>query len=58
MIIMLEIWRGCTLLGLKKITLKGWKFRKKMHMNLTVPVGKIRCVFYDKNSNKKIVIQS
>ena len=24
-------------------------------MNLTVPVGKIRCFFYDKNTNKKIV---
>ena len=40
---------------IKKNYLKGWKFHKKMHMNLTVPVGKIRCIFYDKNINKKIV---
>lgn len=40
---------------IKKSYLKGWKFHKKMHMNLTVPVGKIRCFFYDKNTNKKIV---
>ena len=40
---------------IKKNTLKGWKLHKKMHMNLTVPVGKIRCFFYDKNTNKKIV---
>lgn len=36
--------------------LKGWKFHKKMHMNLTVPVGKIRCMFYDKKTNKKIIL--
>jgi dTDP-4-dehydrorhamnose 3,5-epimerase len=24
-------------------------------MNLTVPVGKIRCIFYDKKSNKKSI---
>ena len=38
---------------IKKNYLKGWKFHTKMHMNLTVPVGKIRCIFYDKKSNKK-----
>ena len=39
---------------IKKDYLKGWKFHKKMHMNLIVPVGKIRCFFYDKKRNKKI----
>ncbi len=39
----------------KKNYLKGWKFHKKMHMNLTVPVGKIKFIFYDKKTNKKIV---
>ena len=38
---------------IKKNYLKGWKFHKKMHMNLTVPVGKIKCLFYDKRLNKK-----
>lgn len=38
---------------IKKNYLKGWKFHKKMHMNLTVPVGKIKCLFYDKKLNKK-----
>ena len=36
--------------------LKGWKYHKKMHMNLTVPVGKIRFMFYEKKTNKKITI--
>jgi dTDP-4-dehydrorhamnose 3,5-epimerase len=40
---------------IKKNYLKGWKFHTKMHMNLTVPVGKIRCIFYDKKSNKKSI---
>ena len=40
---------------IKKDYLKGWKFHRKMHMNLTVPVGKIKCIFYDKKTNKKIV---
>ena len=39
----------------KKDYLKGWKFHRKMHMNLTAPVGKIKCIFYDKKINKKIV---
>lgn len=39
----------------KKNYLKGWKFHRKMHMNLTTPVGKIKCFFYDKKSNKKVV---
>ncbi len=39
---------------IKKDYLKGWKFHKKMHMNLTVPVGKIKCFFYNKKLNKKI----
>ena len=32
---------------IKKNTLKGWKLHKKMHMNLTVPVGHIRFTFLD-----------
>ena len=38
---------------IKKNYLKGWKFHKKMHMNLTVPVGKIKFIFFDKITNKK-----
>lgn len=34
---------------------KGWKFHKKMHMNLTVPVGSVNFFFYDEVSNKKLV---
>ena len=39
---------------IKRNYLKGWKFHKKMHMNLTVPVGNVKCIFYDKTANKKI----
>ena len=38
---------------IKKNYLKGWKFHTKMHINLTVPVGKIRCIFQDKKSKKQ-----
>ena len=41
---------------IKNSYLKGWKYHKKMHMNLTVPVGKIRFMFYEKKTNKKIII--
>ena len=34
---------------------KGWKFHKKMHMNLTVPFGNVNFFFYDEKSNKKLV---
>ena len=34
---------------------KGWKFHKKMHMNLTVPFGSVDFFFYDVKSNKKLV---
>lgn len=42
---------------IKRNYLKGWKFHKKMHMNLTVPVGNVKCIFYDKTANKKIVFK-
>ena len=38
---------------IKKNTLKGWKLHKKMHMNLTVPVGNIRFTFLDEKFKKK-----
>ncbi len=38
---------------IKKNSLKGWKFHKKMHMNLTVPVGNIKFIFYDETFKKK-----
>ena len=34
---------------------KGWKFHKKMHMNLTVPMGNVDFFFYDKKLDKKII---
>ena len=42
----------------KKNKTKGWKYHKKMHMNLTVPVGYVRFFFYDdkKHTVKKIDI--
>ena len=38
---------------IKKNNFKGWKFHKKMHMNLTVPVGNIKFTFFDKISKEK-----
>ena len=40
---------------IKRNNLKGWKFHKKMHMNLTVPVGSVKFIFFDKKNKKKIV---
>lgn len=47
----------------KKI--KGWKFHNKMHMNLIVPKGKVRFIFYDdsivnlnKNNFKEIILSN
>ncbi len=36
---------------IKKNCLKGWKYHKEMHMNLTVPVGSIKFFFYDEKKN-------
>ena len=36
----------------KKNNTKGWKFHKKMHMNLTVPVGNIEFTFFDEELKK------
>ena len=33
----------------------GWKFNKKMHMNLTVPFGNVNFFFYDETSNEELV---
>lgn len=38
---------------IKKNKSKGWKFHKKMHMNLTVPLGNIKFTFYDEQFKKK-----
>ena len=37
---------------------KGWKYHKKMRMELYVPVGKVEFVFFDQNKNifKKIIV--
>lgn len=34
---------------IKKNTIKGWKKHKKMTMNLVVPVGSVKFVFFDPN---------
>ena len=34
---------------IKKNTIKGWKKHKKMTMNLVVPVGTVKFVFFDPN---------
>lgn len=36
---------------IKSGRIKGWKRHLKMTMNLTVPVGNVTFVFYDKNNN-------
>ena len=41
---------------IKKNKVKGWKFHKKMHMNLTVPVGEIQFTFFDSNLEKNKII--
>ena len=38
-----------------KNNFKGWKFHKKMHMNLTVPVGNIKFTFFDEKLKKKYI---
>lgn len=41
---------------IKKNAIKGWKLHKKMQMNLVVPVGSVRFVFYYKKKFKEIII--
>lgn len=41
---------------LNKSAIKGWKLHKKMSMNLLVPLGKVRFVFFDGAKFKKIII--
>lgn len=41
---------------IKKNKVKGWKFHKKMHMNLTVPVGEVQFTFFDANFKKKQIL--
>lgn len=41
---------------IKKNAIKGWKLHKKMHMNLVVPVGSVRFVFYYNKKFKDITI--
>jgi len=38
---------------IKRNSIKGWKLHKKMHMNLTVPVGSIKLTFFDEKFKKK-----
>jgi dTDP-4-dehydrorhamnose 3,5-epimerase len=40
---------------IKKNALKAWKFHKKMHMNLTVPVGSVKFTFFDDKFKKKFI---
>jgi dTDP-4-dehydrorhamnose 3,5-epimerase len=40
---------------IKNNNTKGWKFHKKMHMNLTVPVGNIEFTFFDEELKKKYI---
>jgi dTDP-4-dehydrorhamnose 3,5-epimerase len=40
---------------IKKKEFKGWKYHKKMHMNLTVPIGNVKFIFYDSSYKKKII---
>ena len=41
---------------INKKAIKGWKLHKKMTMNLIVPVGTIKFVFYDNSKFKEIII--
>ena len=36
---------------------KAWKYHKKMILNLTVPFGKVKFVFYSKKNNKFKIIE-
>ena len=37
--------------------IKAWKYHKKMFLNLTVPVGKVKFVFYSEKDNRFRVIE-
>jgi len=41
---------------INKKKIKGWKLHKKMSMNLVVPVGKVKFVFYNGNKFKALII--
>jgi dTDP-4-dehydrorhamnose 3,5-epimerase len=41
---------------INKDAIKGWKLHKKMKMNLVVPVGLVKFVFYENNKFHKIII--
>lgn len=41
---------------INKNAIKGWKLHKKMTMNLVVPVGKVKFVFYNGKNFKTIVV--
>tara|TARA_B100002019_G_C21270871_1_gene602214 strand:+ start:4130 stop:4552 length:423 start_codon:yes stop_codon:yes gene_type:complete len=41
---------------INKKAIKGWKLHKKMTMNLIVPVGTIKFVFYEDSKFKEIII--
>ena len=38
-------------------SIKAWKYHKKMFLNLTVPVGKVKFVFYSEKDNHFRVIE-
>lgn len=41
---------------INKNAIKGWKLHKKMHMNLVVPIGLVKFVFYENNKFQEIII--
>ena len=38
-------------------SIKAWKYHKKMFLNLTVPVGKVKFVFYSEKDDRFRVIE-
>ena len=41
---------------INKNAIKGWKLHKKMTMNLVVPIGKVKFVFYNGKNFKTIIV--
>ena len=41
---------------INKKSIKGWKMHKKMHMNLIVPIGLVKFVFFKNNKFKEIIV--
>ena len=41
---------------INKNAIKGWKLHKKMYMNLVVPIGLVKFVFYENNKFREIII--